>query len=386
MKMALEGIRVVDLSRLAPGPYCSMILADLGAEVIRIESADPRATVEGMLGLDRETTERLRAYNPQARNKKSIVIDLRQKEGKEVFYRLAKGADVVLEEFRPGVVKQLGVDYETVRKINPQIVYCSLTGYGQAGPYAKLPGHDINYLAIAGALSVVRDRDGRPVIPSNILADMAGGGMQAALGILAALVARGLHGTGQHVDCAMTDGVVSLMHFEPMWKQFGANLFDSAFYGVHKTKDGKWLSTGNLEPWFWANFCRALDREDLAPLQADPTRWKEVTEVLEAIFETKTRDEWFEFFRDKNVCVAPVLSVEETQQDPHLCEREMFVDLDHGKFGRIRQAGISVKLSETPGKVRSFGPMPGAHTGPILAELGYTEEEIRRLKDSGAVA
>jgi alpha-methylacyl-CoA racemase len=386
MKMALEGIRVVDLSRLAPGPYCSMILGDLGAEVIRIESADPRATVEGMLGLDEETTARLRAHNPQARNKKSIVIDLRKERGREVFYRLAKEADVILEEFRPGVVEQLGVGYETIRKINPKIIYCSLTGYGQQGPYAKLPGHDINYLAIAGALSVIKDRNGRPVIPSNILADMAGGGMHAALGILAALVARGLHGVGQYVDCAMTDGVVSLMHFEPMWAHFGASLFDSPFYGAFETRDGKWFSTGNLEPWFWANFCKALGREDLIPHQGNPARWKEVTDFLEETFVKKTRDEWFAFFKDKNVCVAPVLSVDEAQEDPHLREREMFLDLEHEKFGKIRQVGVSVKLSETPGRVRSFGPMPGAHTDPILLELGYTEEKIRNLKESGAVA
>jgi crotonobetainyl-CoA:carnitine CoA-transferase CaiB-like acyl-CoA transferase len=386
MKMALEGIRVVDLSRLAPGPYCSMILGDLGAEVIRVESADPRATVEGMLGLDRETTERLRAYNPQARNKKSIVIDLRQEAGRAVFYRLAKVADVILEEFRPGVVKQLGVDYETIRGINPKIVYCSLTGYGQKGPYSMLPGHDVNYLAVAGALSVIKDREGKPVIPSNILADMAGGGMHAALGILAALVARSLHGVGQHVDCAMTDGVVSLMHFEPMWAHFGASLFDTPFYGAFKTRDGKWLSTGNLEPWFWANFCKALDREDLIPTQADPGRWKEVTAFLEETFRTRTRQEWFEFFREKNVCVAPVLSVEEAQEDPHLREREMFVELDHEKFGKVRQVGISVKLSETPGRVRSCGPMPGSHTDAILGEIGYTEEEVSALKETGAVA
>lgn len=210
--------------------------------------------------------------------------------------------------------------------------------------------------------------------------------MHAALGIMAALVARGLHGVGQHVDCAMTDGVLNLMHFEPIWAYFGANLFDSPFYGAYRTKDGKWLTTGNLEPWFWENFCKALDREDLIPLQADPARWKEVTEFLEQTFETKIRDEWFSFFRNKNVCVAPVLSVEEAQEDPHLRAREMLVDLDHEKFGRIRQVGISVKLSETPGKVRSFGPMPGAHTEAILVELGYTEEEMRNLKESGAVA
>ena len=383
--MALEGIRLLDLSRLAPGPYCSMILGDLGVEVIRIESADPRATLEGMLGFDEETTERLRAYNPQGRNKKSIVIDLTKDEGREVFYRLAKKADILLEEFRPGVVKDLGVDYETIRKINQKIIYCSLSGYGQEGPYSKLPGHDINYLSIAGALSVIKDREGRPVVPSNILADMAGGGMHAALGILAALVARSLHGVGQYVDCAMTDGVLNLLHFEPIRQFFETNLMDMPCYRTYETNEGKWISIGNAEPWFWENFCKALGREDLIPFQTDLNRKDEVLNYLTETFKTRTRDEWFEFFKDKNVCVTPVLSVDETQNNPHLLEREMFVDLHHHKFGTIRQTGISVKLSETPGRVRSLGPLPGEHTDAILKEAGYTDDEIHSLRKSGAV-
>lgn len=384
MPMALEGIRVLDLSRLAPGPYCSMILGDLGAEVIRIESADPRARVEGVLGLDPEATERYRAYNPQGRNKKSIIIDLTGQEGREVFYRLAGGADVILEEFRPGVVKKLGVDYETIRKINPMIVYCSLTGYGQQGPYSKMPGHDINYIAMAGALSVIRDSQGRPVTPSNILADMAGGGMHAAAGILAALVARSLHGVGQHVDCAMVDGVISLTHFEPLWE--GREFFGLPFYDVYQTADGKWISTGNMEPWFWSNLCRAIGREDLVSCQYDPGRREELKDTLAGIFGEKSRDQWFQELKDQNVCVAPVYTVEEASRDPHIISREMFVEVDHPRFGGVKQVGLSLKLSATPGRIRSTGPMPGEHTGTILEELGYSAEEIKSLRDRGTVA
>lgn len=383
MPMALEGIRVLDLSRLAPGPYCSMILGDLGADVIRIESADPRGRLEGVLGLGPDATAEYRAYNPQGRNKKSIVIDLSRREGREVFYRLAGGADVILEEFRPGVVKKLGVDYETVREINPLIIYCSLTGYGQNGPYAKMPGHDINYIALAGALNVIRDSNGRPVIPSNMLADMAGGGMHAAIGILAALVARSLHGTGQHIDCAMVDGVISLAHFEPLWE--GREYFGLPFYDVYQTADGKWISIGNMEPWFWANFCRAIGREDMVPYQYDPGR-DDLKKNIAGIFREKTRDQWFDLLKDKDVCVAPVYTMEEASGDPHILSRGMFEEVDHPGFGKIRQVGVSPKLSATPGRIRSTAPLPGQHTGSILGELGYTSEEIKKMRDDGIVA
>ncbi|MBN2028020.1 MAG: CoA transferase [Actinobacteria bacterium] len=385
MVMALEGIRVLDLSRLAPGPYCGMILGDLGAEVIRVEAMDKRARVEGVLGLSDELAEMFRAFNPQGRNKKSIVVDLRLEEGREVFFRLAEGADVVLEEFRPGVARRLGIDYEKVREINPRVVYCSITGYGQYGPYAGRPGHDLNYISTAGLFSAVKDDGGRPVIPSNLMADMAGGGMHAALCILAALVARSLHGVGQYVDCAMTDGVVSLMHLEPLLQRT-QSLRDLPYYGVYETSDGKWFSVGNVEPWFWENFCRALDREDLIPMQRDSSKYPELFATLREIFKRKTREEWTEFFRDEDVCAAPVNDIEEAERDPHLREREMFLELEHEKFGKITQAGISMKLTGTPGRFRDFGASPGQHTDEILEELGYSEEEIGKLREKAAVA
>lgn len=385
MVMALEGIKVLDLSRLAPGPYCGMILGDLGAEVIRVEAMERKARAEGVLGLNDEMAELLRAYNPQGRNKKSIVVDLRKDEGREVFFRLARDADVVLEEFRPGVVKRLGIDYEKVKEVNPRVIYCSITGYGQDGPYARRPGHDLNYISTAGALGVVTDDEGKPVIPSNLLADMAGGGMHAALCILAALVARSLHGVGQHVDCAMTDGVVSLMHLEPILK-YTSGLKGLPYYNVYRTRDDKWFSVGNVEPWLWENFCRALDREDLIPMQRETDRYPELFSILEDIFRQRTRDEWFEFFRDKDVCAAPVYEMEEAERDPHLRSREMFVELEHERFGNITQVGISMKLSETPGRFRSFGANPGEHTDELLAEAGYSSEEIGGLRDKEVVA
>ncbi|NPV58801.1 MAG: CoA transferase [Actinobacteria bacterium] len=385
MVMALEGIKVIDLSRLAPGPYCGMILGDLGAEVIRVEAMDKRARAEGVLGLSDELAEMLRAFNPQGRNKRSIVIDLRKEEGREVFMRLARDADVIIEEFRPGVVKRLGIDYEAVREVNPEIIYCSITGYGQTGPYAQMPGHDLNYIAMAGALGVIKDERGKPVFPSNLLADMAAGGMHAALCILAALVARSLHGVGQYVDCAMTDGVVSLMHMEPILRHT-SGLRGLPYYDVFETADGKWFSVGNVEPWLWENFCRALGREDLIPMQREVDRYDDLRAELRAIFKQRSRDEWFEFFKDKDVCAAPVHEVEEAERDPHLREREMFIELEHEKFGKITQVGISMKLSRTPGRVRFPGCGPGRHTDEVLAELGYNEAEIGELRERGAVA
>lgn len=385
MVMALEGIKVIDLSRLAPGPYCGMILGDLGAEVIRVEAMDKRARAEGVLGLSDELAEMLRAFNPQGRNKRSIVIDLRKEEGREVFMRLARDADVIIEEFRPGVVKRLGIDYETVREVNPEIIYCSITGYGQTGPYAQMPGHDLNYIAMAGALGVIKDERGKPVFPSNLLADMAAGGMHAALCILAALVARALHDVGQHVDCAMTDGVVSLMHMEPILRHT-SGLRGLPYYDVFETADGKWFSVGNVEPWLWENFCRALGREDLVPMQREVDRYDDLRAELRTIFKERSRDEWFEFFKDKDVCAAPVHEVEEAERDPHLREREMFIELEHEKYGKITQVGISMKLSRTPGRVRFPGCSPGRHTDEVLAELGYNEAEIGELREKGAVA
>jgi crotonobetainyl-CoA:carnitine CoA-transferase CaiB-like acyl-CoA transferase len=382
MVMALEGIRVLDLSRLAPGPYCSMILGDLGAEVIRIETPDSRPPVDDPRAL--EIMEKRRAQNPQGRNKRSIILDLKKPEAKEIFYRLATGVDVILEEFRPGVVKRLGVDYETVRQFNPKIIYCSLSGYGQEGPYSQLPGHDINYISLAGAANVIKDREGRPVIPSNLLADMAGGGMHAAMGILAALVARSLHGVGQYVDAAMADGVVSLLHFEQVIAS--QRFFGVPFFDYYQTKDGKWFSVGNLESHFWANFCRAMGREDLVPYQGDRSRYPEMAAFFREKFMEKTRQEWFDYFMDKNICAAPVNDLNEAAEDPHLRQRQMFLDFEDPKFGQIRQVGISLKLSETPGRVRFLSSLPGQHTDELLKEVGYNDEEIRGLKASGAVA
>lgn len=394
MTMALEGIKIIDLTRLGPGPYCTMLLADMGADVIKIEAGGGRAaqTIEAM---DAEVEERRRAYNAEGRNKRSIVLNLKMDEAREVFYKLVKDADVVVEEFRPGVLKRLGADYDTISEINPRIILCSITGYGQDGPYAQLPGHDINYLSTAGAQSMIGPRGGPPVMTFNLIGDYSGGGMQAALGITMALIARERTGRGQHVDSSMTDGIVSLMHGE------AAGYFDtgrvptrgdlliiggSPFYGIYETKDGKYVSIAALEPWFYANLCELLGREDLLLYEWDTTKWDELSAEFREIFRTKTRDEWVELLRRKDVCVAPVYAVDEVFEDPQVVHRKMVVEIDHPTLGKIKQVGIGIKLSETPGAVTRIAPKPGQHTDEIMMSLGYTRDGIAELRESGAIA
>lgn len=393
MTLPLEGIKVLDLSRLAPGPFCTMILGDLGADIIKVEG--PR---EGRLAMvvAVEDEERAIAYNALERNKRSIVLNLKFEEGRQIFYRLAEGADVIVEGFRPGVVKRLGVDYDTVKEVNPRIVYCSLTGYGQDGPYNNLVGHDINYISIGGALGIMGIADGPPTIPSNLVADYAAGGMNAAIGILAALMAREKTGRGQYVDIGMADGVVSLMahtltRFYPSGEvpQRGNDMLTGGWpaYNVYEAKDGKYVSIGCLEPWFYENLCRALGREDFIPHQgATGEKGEEIFSTFRQIFRTKTRDEWFDFLRQWDICVGKVYQLDELATDPQLVHRNMIVELDHPKFGKVKQAGISIKLSETPGSIRSLGPLLGQHTEEVLLDLGYTKERIEELRKQGAIA
>jgi crotonobetainyl-CoA:carnitine CoA-transferase CaiB-like acyl-CoA transferase len=393
--MPLEGIRVLDLSRLAPGPFCTMLLGDLGADVILIEAPAEAlpggGALPGQAG-DDDAAERAAAYNALGRNKRSIILNLRHEEGRRIFYRLAETADVVLEGFRPGVAARLAVDYETVRKVNSRVVYCSLSGYGQDGPYASLVGHDVNYISIGGALGIIGWPGEPPAIPFNVIADFAAGGLHAAYAILAALLAREKTGRGQYLDIAMSDGVIYLLAL-PFMQYFssgrtlrpGAEMLNGGapFYNVYQTRDDRWLSIGSLEPHFYANLCRVLGREDLAASQGEASRWDEVFAFLRREFRKKTRDEWFELLRDADVCVAPVYGLDEAAEDAHNRHRGMVLEIDHPTLGKVRQVGIGTKLSNTPGGVRSLAPRAGEHTDEVLAGLGYDEESITSLRRAG---
>ncbi|MBM4406785.1 MAG: CoA transferase [Chloroflexi bacterium] len=390
----LEGVRIIDLSGLAPGPFCSMVLSDLGADVTLIE-APPETRNTGPFDPNKDPV-REAAFDPFRRNKRSIVLNLKQPSAQEVVHRMAKQADVFMEGFRPGVTARLGVDYATLRKHNKGIIYCSLTGFGQDGPYKMLPGHDINYLAIAGALSVIGGPEGKPVAPYNIIADFAGGGLFSAVAILSALWARQKTGEGQQIDISLTDNSAYLMA-QPAYDHFshgtqirpGRMRLNGGFpdYDTFICKDGKYLSVGCLEVKFWENLCRALGKEEFIaarPPGDKPEEGSHIRAELTRIFLTRTRDEWFAYLFDKDVAVAKVNQVEEMANDAHLQARKMIVDVPGPRGQTYRQVGIGPRLSATPGKIRSAGVPPGASTREVLAELGYSTSDAAALLASGA--
>ncbi len=395
MTLPLEGYRVLDFSLRAPGLFCSWILGDMGADVIRIEEPVSRLRAERTPDDDPpDIQERRSAHDVLNRNKRSICLNLKDESAREIFYKLCAGADVVLEGFRPGVMGRLGVDYETLSKINPGIIYCSLSGFGQTAPYRALPGHDINYIALAGALGMIGPEGGPPVPPSNLLGDMAGGSMQAAISILMALLARERTGKGQFIDVAMTDGVVGLMasiysgYFDSgQAPQTGQTVFTGAapYYQVYLTKDNKYISVGCVESWFFENLCRLLEMEEFIPHQQSPQKWPEMKSRFAERFKTRTRSEWWQLFQERDICGAPVYSLDEAPEDPQFKERGVFLDLPHPTLGIVRQAGMFSRLSETPGQVRTFAPKVGQHTEEVLTDLGYTPQRVQELRAAGAI-
>jgi crotonobetainyl-CoA:carnitine CoA-transferase CaiB-like acyl-CoA transferase len=377
-----------------------MILGDLGADIIKIEelgSPDGRRA-EQMKGMDEvpsppEFPTPDSPYSPLNRNKRSIRLNLKSAEGKEIFYRLAKGTDIVVEGFRPGVTQRLGIDYPTLKELNPRLIYCAITGYGQDGPYRLLPGHDINYIASAGAVGAI-SLPGGPLVPGNLIGDMAAGGMQAAIGILAALAAREKTDKGQYVDIAMTDGAVSMLclylgrYFQNSTLPEPAERTSCGathYYNHYETSDGKYISIACSEPWFFANLCRALGCEEFIPYQLDVGKADEIRSYLEQKFLTRTRDEWFDILSRDDIPVSKVYTLDEIAGDPQLQHRQMIVEVDHPEEGRIRQAGISIKLSETPGTIRNPGARPGESTGEILSELGYSQEDTKKFMEERIV-
>jgi len=380
MGSSLEGIKVIDLSRMLPGPYCSMILADHGARVIAIE--DKRFVADDLL------------ISPVNRNKEHMALNLKTKEGKEIFRRLTSNADVVMEGFRPGVTKRLGIDYAALRKVNPKIIYCSITGYGQDGPYRDMAGHDVNYLSFSGVLDLIGEKGGAPCIPGIQIADLVGGGMNAAIGILLALVARARTGKGQYIDISMTDGMLGLLPI-PLYliQKYGQVPSRSdtmlshryACYNVYETADGRHITIGAVENRFWMNLCELLGVPEYGPLQYDEDRRKEIVDFLRRTFKKKTIDEWVEALRDRDVCWGKVQTITEALHDKLFTERGMVAEIqDSGGISRTA-LGIPIKLSKTPGSIRT-GPVEfGESTRKILKELGYRKAEIESFFEKGAV-
>jgi crotonobetainyl-CoA:carnitine CoA-transferase CaiB-like acyl-CoA transferase len=388
---ALDGIRVLDLSRMLPGPYASMMLADLGAEVIKVEepgAGDPTRHSRPMIG--RESAIFLQVN----RNKKSLAIDLKTADGRDIFLKLAARADLVLEQFRPGVVDRLGVGYQSVSELNPRIVYCSLTGFGQTGPHRDRSGHDVNYLALAGVLGLTTDSRGVPVIPGVQVADLAGG-MVAAFAMLAALLARERTGRGQYVDVSMFDVMLSMLAI-PAAHEFAGTRIEAGgkytlsgaypFYNVYETSDGKFMTLGALEPKFWANFCRAVGREDLISRQFDQAERREALfDEVRQIFKSRSRDEWVEMLSKADCCAEPVLSMAEAFDHAQTRAREMIREIEHPEAQTIKQLGHALKLGDTPPRLIRAAPRLGEHTDELLAELGLSGSERERLRQAGVV-
>lgn len=384
---ALNGIKVLDLSRLLPGPYCSMMLADYGADVTKIE--EPKIGDYARLGYPRIKGISAR-HLMLNRNKKSITINLKSEKGKEIFKKMAIEADVILESFRPGVMERLGLSYDEISKINPEIVYCSLTGYGQTGPYRDLPGHDINYLGYSGILGLIGERDGKPVVPGVQIADIGGGAFMALSGICMALLSRTQTGKGQYIDVSMMDGAISWQYVSAseylatknIPKKGNTRLTGKyACYDVYPTKDNKYLSVGALEDKFWRRFCELIGKEKWISLKDGPkTVQDKLRQDLTELFKQKDQKAWLELLQFEETCVGPVYDLEELFHDPHLLEREMLQEMDHPIAGNVKQIGLPIKFSETPGEFQSHAPLLGEHTEQILSELNYSTEEIISLQ------
>ncbi|SLN59729.1 CaiB/BaiF CoA transferase family protein [Oceanibacterium hippocampi] len=380
----LKGRKIVEIAGIGPGPMCAMLLADLGAEVVRVDR-----TVDSGLGLRRGKGDDS-AYNLLARGRKSVAVDLKKPEGVETVLRLVEQADGLIEGFRPGVTERLGIGPDVCLERNPRLVYGRMTGWGQHGPLAQAAGHDINYIALTGALHAIGRKDSGPVPPLNLVGDFGGGALYLAFGIVAAMLEAERSGKGQVVDAAMTDGAASLMtifygmHASGMWRdERGVNVLDtgSHFYEVYETADGKHVSIGSIEPKFYAELVRlaGLEGEELAP-QMDPANWPGLRARFAEIFRRKTREEWCAIMEGTDVCFAPVLSLAEAPGHPHNKARETFVEV-----AGIVQPNVAPRFSRTPGAVRMPPAKAGEHSREILADWGFSEQEIGSLLANKAV-
>ncbi|MGZ5336462.1 MAG: CaiB/BaiF CoA transferase family protein [Solirubrobacterales bacterium] len=392
----LSDVRVLDLTRLLPGGFCSLMLADFGAEVLKVEDTGMGDYVrwappfhEGV-----EDSAKSGLYLALNRGKRSIRINLKEEGGRDVLLRLARDYDVLVESFRPGVLDRLGVGYERLRQENPGLVYCAITGYGQDGPNRDRSGHDMNYLGLNGLLGLTGEAGGPPVQSAGQIADLGGGALMAAFGVLAALHERRSSGEGQLVDVSMTDGSLAWMAMaagryfaDGKVPKRGDNELAGAIlcYRPYACKDG-YVTLGALEPKFWEAWCRGVGRDDLIQHQFERPGSETHAEV-ERIFLERTRDQWRQFASEHDCCLEPVLDLDEALDSELVKAREMVVELDQpGAERPVKQLGVPVKMSRTPGRVEAPGPSLGEHTDEVLEAAGYSAEQIAALKESGAVA
>ena len=377
----LHGIRVIEMAGMGPGPFCGMLLADMGADVIRVErlAASDR-------GID--FPPRFDLLN---RNKRSVAINLKSAEGTASLLRLIEGADALIEGFRPGVMERLGVGPDVCMNVNKKLVYGRITGWGQDGPLAPAAGHDVNYIALSGALHSIGPAQGKPTVPLNLLGDFGGGALYLAMGMLAAIIEAGKSGKGQVVDTAMVDGVASLMTMQygllqmGMWKNpRGENLLDGGapFYDVYETSDGLHVSVGAIERRFYEELLERIGlKGEALPKQNDPNGWQELRERLAAVFASRTRAEWCELLEGTDACFAPVLSPAEAVTHPHSVARGVYTDID----GVVQPQPVP-RFSRTPSSLRHAPHAPGEDTAQTLADWGFSGDEIAALRAVGAIS
>ncbi len=374
-KGPLSGVKIVEFAGIGPGPFCGMLLSDMGADVVRI---------------DRKGGGGGSKFEVGARGRRSVAMDLKNPEAVEACLKLIEEADMLQEGFRPGVMERLGLGPDVCLKRNPKLVYGRMTGWGQYGPLAQAAGHDINYISLTGALHAIGRPGEKPVPPLNLVGDFGGGALYLALGMVSALTSARTTGKGQVVDCAMTDGSASLMSMffgftaSGMWQpEKGTNMLDGGahFYDTYETSDGKYISIGSIEPQFYALLREKADlTEDLWDAQMDRTKWPEMKEKIEAIFKTKTRDEWSELMEGTDICFAPVLGLDEAMDHPHNKERQTIVEIDG-----VKQPNVAPRFSGTPSEIQGPPPSVGAHNDEALSDWGFTAGDIDALKSSGAI-
>ena len=384
---SLDDLKILDFSTLLPGPYATLMLADMGAEVLKISSASrPDIVLDYPPFIGDTGVSASQAW--LGRNKKTMFLNLKTGEGKAVVKELVKEYDIVLEQFRPGVMEKLGLGYEDLKAVNPKLIYCSLTGYGQTGPLRDAAGHDINYMSRSGIISQAGRRESGPSLMNFQIADIAVGSMNSVIGILAAVNYRKNTGKGQYIDAAMMDGCVPFNSLdgagflvsgkEP--KREGERLNGGCIYDFYETKDGEYLSVGSLEPQFWSRFCTAIGREDLIEGTVYPPNIDEVKAEIRGILKTKTRDEWVEVFSHYDACVQPVLNLKEALlEDEQVKEREMVVDvkLPLHEDVSVKQLATAVKLSECPCEYKFAGYPTGYHTKEVIEQLGMDYAELK---------
>jgi crotonobetainyl-CoA:carnitine CoA-transferase CaiB-like acyl-CoA transferase len=390
MPGALQDLKILDFTTLLPGPYATMCLAGMGADVLKIVSGSRPDIVDFSPPIVPET--KLSALGTQLRRgKRCMALNLKDSRAITIIHQLIADYDIVIEQFRPGVMAKFKLAYEDLKKINPAIIYCSITGYGQTGPLRDRAGHDINYIARSGVMSYSGKKESGPSLVGIQLADVASGANNAIIGILAAVINRLRTGQGQYIDISMTDGMIAfnatvgagflLDSREPVREEEYFN--GGTLYDFYETKDGKYISFGGLEPHFFANFCNAINRPDLISGGIHPREISRIKKEIREIFFMETRDEWVEIFSRTDACVEPVLTLKETFCDPLTLERKMVVDVALPGGGSVKQIGTPIKFSETPAEFTHAGVSGAAHTREVLIALGYTNQEIDEFEKTG---